>query len=376
MKYTINRGSEVNTRLWRQMNERFKNDLDEIVLGNVSEKDVLAYITEMVADMKGIGEINGLLFWAYDRPGTMPSDARVDFVYEPTYIAATILITAYCRYESVRNNEELTEAFGKVLGASMGRSMAGHGYDAEEGFVYAMSIFAKGDTMTFINEYQEVNPNFCKFIKEYALPHLQDICSGNVEFEAFSRDCSEEAKEVWAKLEGASDEDSYVWYVSYGSNLLSERMNYYIHGGVCYLNNRKYDGCEEKIDAVDSKSVIIPYDMYYANSSGSWNGSAVSFLDVSKEGRSYGRAYKIKKSQLNDIHRQEGMGVKWYPDCVRLADIDGVPAYTFTNKNGRPKKAFNEVKFEYGVTLYRGLKESYPEMSEEEIMGYLRKCGE
>lgn len=177
------------------------------------------------------------------------------------------------------------------------------------------------------------------------------------------------------KLEGKYDSDPYVWYVSYGSNLLSERMKYYIHGGECYLNNSNYRGCVNKENPTDSKAVRIPYDMYYANSSGSWNGSAVSFLDVSRPGISYGRAYKIKRSQLNDIHRQEGDNSNWYPDCIRLDDIDGVPAYTFSNKDVRQKRAFRDVSFEYGLTLYLGLKETYPKMSEKEILDYLRNCG-
>ena len=89
----------------------------------------------------------------------------------------------------------------------------------------------------------------------------------------------------------------------------------------------------------------------------------------------YGRAYKIKKNQLKDIHGQEGPGPDWYPDCVQLEDIDGLPAYTFTNRNGRPKESLKKVGVEYGLVLYRGLKETFPEMTEEEVLGYLRKCG-
>lgn len=200
MKYTINRGTGVNTNLWYQMNKRFMKDFDEIIAGNITEEELTIYVTDMLADMKEIGDINGFLFWAYDKPGTMPSDARTEFVYEPTYIATNILITAYCRYESIRKNEELVNDFIKVLGASLGRGMVGHGYDADEGFVNTMRIFAKGDMMQFINKYPDVNRNFSDFIKEYALTHLEDIAFGNVKLDAFSRDCSKEAREVLEKL--------------------------------------------------------------------------------------------------------------------------------------------------------------------------------
>ena len=116
--------------------------------------------------------------------------------------------------------------------------------------------------------------------------------------------------------------------------------------------------------------------MYYANyDRGSWKRSAVSFLDLSKAGFSYGRAYKIKKSQLEEIHRKEGRGSNWYPQCISLGYIDGIPACTFANRRDKDKESFDRVSSEYGIVLFRGMKETYPEMSDEDIMEYLRKCG-
>lgn len=168
--------------------------------------------------------------------------------------------------------------------------------------------------------------------------------------------------------------EEYVWYVSYGSNLLEERLRAYIQGGHCFYNGRDYSPCTDTTMPTEKRNVMIPYDMYYSNfNKGSWKNSAVCFLDLSHKGMSYGRAYKIKKSQLREIHFKEGKSPNWYPDCVRLDDIDGLEAYTFAGYDVKVKEPFNRVSAEYGIVLYRGMKECYPEMSEEEILSYLKR---
>ena len=179
-----------------------------------------------------------------------------------------------------------------------------------------------------------------------------------------------------ARLYGRYDQQEYVWYVSYGSNLLEERLRYYIQGGRCKQNGKEYDSCTDTSMPSENRPYKIPYDMYYANyDRGSWKRSAVSFLDLSKAGFSYGRSYKIKKSQLEEIHWKEGRGTNWYPECISLGYIDGIPACTFANRRDKDKESFDRVSSEYGIVLFRGMKETYPEMSDEDIMEYLRKCG-
>lgn len=179
------------------------------------------------------------------------------------------------------------------------------------------------------------------------------------------------------KVFGRYGQDESIWYVAYGSNLFEERIKYYIEGGLCIYNGRRYRGCKDKTLYSDTRPVMIPYDMYYSNyNRGSWKNSAVSFLDLSRPGKAYGRAYKIKRSQLEDIHLQEGTSSLWYPDCIQLDDIDGLPAYTASNYQVKQKDSFNKVSAEYGYVLFKGLKETYPELSDDDIYSYLKNCGE
>lgn len=171
--------------------------------------------------------------------------------------------------------------------------------------------------------------------------------------------------------------EDYVWYVSYGSNLLSERFERYIRGGKCRFNGRNYTGCTDQTMPIKSVPVTLPFNMYYSNyeKSSSWKNSAVCFLDISRPGMAYGRAYLIKKNQLDSIHKQEGKGADWYPKRVSLPEIDGIPAYTFTNGAIKEHFSFSMVSAEYGIVLFKGMKETYPNMTDDDIYRYLESCG-
>ncbi|MCR4649043.1 MAG: gamma-glutamylcyclotransferase [Lachnospiraceae bacterium] len=151
----------------------------------------------------------------------------------------------------------------------------------------------------------------------------------------------------------------YVWYIAYGSNMLSERFERYICGGYCEMNGKEYEPCDDDELLYESVMVEMPYNMYFANyNMGSWENSAVSFLDVNSFGSSYGRAYLIKKNQLEHIHRCEGKSGNWYPDCIEIGEIQGLKAYTFTNKITKKAEPISKVSAAYFTTLLEGLAES------------------
>lgn len=170
--------------------------------------------------------------------------------------------------------------------------------------------------------------------------------------------------------------DGYIWYVCYGSTMLFDRMRYYLEGGVCDYNGREYNPCTVNLLPADSRAVMIPYDMYYSNFNvSSWDNSAVSFLDLSRPGKAYGRAYKILRSQLSEIHAKEGKSYRWYPDVVPLGKIDGIPSVTYAGYETKFKEPFSRVSAEYCAVLFCGMKETYPDFGNDFIYDYLRGCG-
>ena len=162
-----------------------------------------------------------------------------------------------------------------------------------------------------------------------------------------------------------------VYYASYGSNLLEERFLTYIKGGICRFNGREYTGCSNQNSPIKSKPILIPYKMFYSKNSSSWNNKAVSFLDIDRNGKSYGKAYLITKQQFDEIKKQEG---SWYSKVVNLSDIGGHKCYTFTSETQLEHKKISEVDVSYIKVLTEGIKESFPKISDKEIETYLESC--
>jgi gamma-glutamylcyclotransferase (GGCT)/AIG2-like uncharacterized protein YtfP len=71
--------------------------------------------------------------------------------------------------------------------------------------------------------------------------------------------------------------EDYVWYASYGSNMLYDRFKTYIEGGFCKYNLKDYPGCDDKTLPKDNRRILIPYKMYYGNTNSSWGDGGVSF---------------------------------------------------------------------------------------------------
>lgn len=166
----------------------------------------------------------------------------------------------------------------------------------------------------------------------------------------------------------AAMRDNLVWYVAYGSNIKYERFMTYIQGGTCRFNGRTYRGCTDHSAPLASTNFPLPHDVYFGNESPSWFDGGVAFLDTSKPGHAFGRAYLITREQFEQLHAAEGSGPAWYPDVVKVGEISGIPALTFTNNVRREP---NEPDSDYVEVFMDGLLDSQPIMDEELAWGYV-----
>ncbi len=157
----------------------------------------------------------------------------------------------------------------------------------------------------------------------------------------------------------------YIYYISYGSNLLTKRFNLYITGGEDKELNIKQVGCLDKTSPKDVIKIQLPYNIYFAKSSSKWGNKGVAFLDVSKSGESYSKGYLITKEQYLEVSKQEGA---WYDNEFYLGEYNGYPLYTLTSStkytNNRPDEAYLDV-------IRKGLLETYKDLSIKEINNYL-----
>ena len=148
-----------------------------------------------------------------------------------------------------------------------------------------------------------------------------------------------------------------VWYASYGSNVNKERFMKYI------IN------CRDKTPPKDERPLILEHPIYFSNRSSTWNNQGVAFLDVQKEGKAYGKMYLITKQQFMDIHEREGSSKNWYNEVVELGNENGMPILTFTHTPRQQEDVIPSM--DYVDVIKKGIRETYPELSEEDIDLYL-----
>lgn len=408
----------------------------------------------------------------------IPSDARVDFCHEPTYICTSILMKTYLAGDDeIREKLECPIFHGLEMSTS--RNLNGHGYEALQGKIEALNIFMKGGLREFIDLYGEMNSKFTDMIlkikKEFESFEEDENFKGE-----WGEDYSKEILEVNkyfntrkvfvygtlmkgegnhhfledSKLLGASSVEGYdmynvgwfpaivrgdsrilgelyevsqedmpsidalegegslyrrrceitkdneiaylyeylddisglerinswrdyIWYVSYGSNMLYERFLTYIEGGAFEDGGSYNFPCNNTSEPVERRTIEIPHDMYFGNHSGSWNGCGVSFLDISRKGHALGVAYLITREQFEHVAAEENGGRfpdgygNWYEDINTLGEMDGFEMVTITNNELRP---YEKPCEEYLNTLKRGIRQNWSEMSEEEIDSYLESC--
>lgn len=183
--------------IWNENNSKLIQDLIELTTKNVPVYTVNAYMEDLVQTLMPVKSIEcrGMLFLMVDEPSSLCADERVQFVYIPTYLVATIMMTAVNRYEPIARNDKFLYALKSVLDATLGRNFHGAGCETYEGLLDTLRIFAMGDTLEFINKYPTLNE---KFVFEFrnALDFLEtEICTGKTKG-AWGADLSEQGKEV------------------------------------------------------------------------------------------------------------------------------------------------------------------------------------
>ena len=191
----------------------------------------------------------------------------------------------------------------------------------------------------------------------------------------------------------------YVWYASYGLNLLLKRFMCYIRGGRLEGSTTTYKGCTNKEPPAGDKRITIPYELYFTEKSRSWEKKGVAFIKSTKEpgAQTLGRMYLITREQFTQIVRQENnrgpnetsiqinfettiengesfIPCRWYRHIIYLGDKGGHPIFTFTAKWENEEIVPNPPGEKYRRIIELGLKETYG-MSDDEISVYMRKAG-
>ncbi|MZP30103.1 hypothetical protein GTO91_10330 [Heliobacterium undosum] len=185
----------------------------------------------------------------------------------------------------------------------------------------------------------------------------------------------------------------YIWYVGYASNLCWERFECYIIGGKPTGGNRHNPGCRNQEPPLLKTAIRIPYPMYFARNSQQWNGG-IAFIDHERNvvKCTLARGYLITRQQFDDVVAQEnslGRGTYsvdiesiiqkgngdlskgLYSRIVYLGHKDDYPMLTFTSPKPMNSEVISEPSKAYLGVIWKGLRESYPDLSREELLHYL-----
>ena len=125
--------------------------------------DLKNYVQSLVLGQRGsLGRTKPGSWALVPNDDGMDSDARVDFIIEPTYIATATLTRYIIDYPS---SCTFDEKYRKVLQDGMvfctHRKLQGHGYESDDGAIKALTILSLGKIPLFLMRY----PNFCPKLK-------------------------------------------------------------------------------------------------------------------------------------------------------------------------------------------------------------------
>ena len=158
MKCTFYRPETINTEEWNNVRSKLRADLEELETGKVPESEVVLYLETLFSQAEPLEKNPAMRFFGFDKPEHMPSDARVEYFYWPTYIAAALGMKACLLYPGILGKVDLPdgqsaeEILRSVLLACTGRGFRGHGFDDVKGLVEVTEFFIDHGAREFIEQ--------------------------------------------------------------------------------------------------------------------------------------------------------------------------------------------------------------------------------
>lgn len=140
-----------------EMMKGFKSALDQIMAGNMGDEEIIEYSKAIISAAKPCKGMPEALFWGFDEPENMPSDSRVYYFYNPSYLNVSFLIKAFVDYkEIVENIPGFMETLSRGLWGSTGRAFNGHGFDGWVPFLQTVDMLISSGADVLVEEFPEL----------------------------------------------------------------------------------------------------------------------------------------------------------------------------------------------------------------------------
>lgn len=175
MYCTFYRPATINTTEYENIIGKLSYDLHLLETQQHDEWNIYTYFYSLSQQAEPLKKNPAMRFFGLAAPKSMPSDARVDFFYRPTYIATAFMMKAVLMYPSLMNETtfldselDFTVDTVKQTLASCMLACAGRGFDGAGVLRLkdCVKIFDDADADEFLEKYPEICPEFTKLYRE------------------------------------------------------------------------------------------------------------------------------------------------------------------------------------------------------------------
>lgn len=174
MKCTFYRPQNINIAEFENIVGKMQYDLHLLETTQTDEWNVYTYVYSISRLAKALDKNPDMKFMGLAEPSKMPSDARVEYFYKPTYFATAFIIKAVLLYPSLLNEstfldsdldftvETVKSTLRSLMLGCTGRDFDGAGvYKTIE----CIKMFEEAGASKFISKYPDVCPDFAKAYK-------------------------------------------------------------------------------------------------------------------------------------------------------------------------------------------------------------------
>lgn len=205
MKYTFKREDKVNLEAWDRTNRSLWKTRDAAVRGEFGEADMTDYCRQAVRDARPLSHDPKMMFWGYDEPDEMPSDARCQFFYLPTYLIVQTMIVGINRYPHLLDIPGIRDVLSRALFGCTGRGLHGSGYDAMVILLENLTMFTDAGIQKFLREHPDIGGPFGEMYEELIAQVREDYDNGRHVFD-WNCDFKKEQAELLALYDSKGKE--------------------------------------------------------------------------------------------------------------------------------------------------------------------------
>jgi hypothetical protein len=137
--------------------------LTDLCDGSMSKDEIEAYCASLIAGQRlSIGRTIPDSWAVCPDDEGMEADARVDFIFFPTYYAVAFLSRVLFEFPEIAQRfDRFNESLKKGMIFATKRNLQGHGYDADDDFDRAVQILKRGK----VPELLAARPELCPELK-------------------------------------------------------------------------------------------------------------------------------------------------------------------------------------------------------------------